>query len=161
MDVYKGDDEDKQYDIIARLKKRKEGKFNGGIDIDKLTEVLNLHPHVNAEYVKISSVEDPKMGIQEFRKVIKDVMLSDDKYMIANYHLGAMYPYTSGHFSPVVAYHEQSDRVLIMDVAGYLGTWVWIKVEELYKSMNSVLSKVERGYIVITQVDNNDNNDKQ
>ena len=155
FEVYKGDDENKNYDVIARLKKRKSGEFNGGVDIDTLTDVMNLHPNVKAEYFAVSSTENPQEALADFRRKIKKVMSSDGKYMLANYHTGAMYPITSGHFSPIVAYHEPTDMVLIMDVAGHLGTWVWIKVEELYKSMNTLLNGNIRGYIIIEQVDNN------
>ena len=151
FDVYKGDDENKHYDVIARLKKRKNGKFNGGIDIAKLADVMNLHPHVKAQHFSVSSVENPKEAIANFRRKIKKVMSSNGVYMLANYHTGAMYPIASGHFSPVVAYHEATDSVLIMDVAGHLGTWVWVKVEELYKSMNTLLNGHIRGYIIIEQ----------
>ena len=118
---------------------------------------MNLHPNVKAEHFAVSSKEDPKKAINDFRKQIKQIMSSDNKYMLANYHTGAMYPITSGHFSPVVAYYEPTDMVLIMDVAGHLGTWVWIKVEELYKSMNTLINGNVRGYIIIENTAKNNN----
>ena len=38
--------------------------------------------------------------------------------------------------------------VLIMDVADYLGSWYWIKTEDLYKTTMSEVSGGDRGYIV-------------
>ena len=98
-------------------------------------ELGNLHPNVKAEYFAVSSTENPQEALADFRRKIKKVMSSNGVYMLANYHTGAMYPIASGHFSPVVAYHEATDSVLIMDVAGHLGTWVWVKVEELYNDV--------------------------
>ena len=153
IDIYHGDDERIDYDVIARLKKIKSGKYSGAISIARLTEVLNTHPHVKAEFFTVEAKNDPKIEITKFRELVKKITSSDDKYMIINYHFGAFYPYTSGHYSPLVAYHEKTDRVLIMDVASHLGTWVWITIEELYKSMSSVISGCQRGYIVVEQVD--------
>ena len=157
FEVYKGDEDGKNYDVISRLKKRKSGKFGGGTDIDALAEVMNLHPNVKAQHFAVSSKDDPKKSINDFRKQIKQLMIADGKYMLANYHTGAMYPITSGHFSPIVAYHEPTDMVLIMDVAGHLGTWVWVKVEELYKSMNTLINGNIRGYIIIENTAKNNN----
>ena len=60
-----------------------------------------------------------------------------------------MYDKNSGHFSPIVAYNEDGDYVLVMDVASHLGVWVWIKLEDLYRLMNGTLSGIKRGYIVV------------
>lgn len=156
FDVYKGNEDEYFYDIISRQKphncKTLNGEFSGGIDADKLAYIINLHKPAKATYVKVETTNTDKKSVDKFREVVKRIMLSNGKYMIANYHLGAMYPITSGHFSPVVAYDNITDRVLIMDVASHIGTWSWIKVEELYRAMNTILNGNARGYIIIEEV---------
>ena len=110
-----------------------------------------MHPHVKASAYPVGPEHMTRENINQFRKLIKDITSHKDKYLAVNYHFGLIYPFTSGHFSPVVAYHEGKDMVLIMDVAGHLGTWVWVNVEDLYRSMNAVISGFDRGYIVIEQ----------
>ena len=150
-EFYKGDEDDKDYLVVSRQKTRKNGRYEGGIDLKHLEELFNLHPHVNATTYPVRPEHMTKENISQFRKLIKDITSHKDKYLVVNYHLGLMYPFTSGHFSPVVAYHEGKDKVLIMDVAGHLGTWVWVDVEDLYRSMNAAVSGFDRGYIVIEQ----------
>jgi glutathione gamma-glutamylcysteinyltransferase len=40
-----------------------------------------------------------------------------------------------GHFSPVAAYHEETDRVLILDVARFKYAPYWVSVPDLYAAM--------------------------
>ncbi|XP_071510868.1 uncharacterized protein [Diadema antillarum] len=54
-----------------------------------------------------------------------------------------------GHFSPLAAYHQQSDRFLLLD------TWLdgqeeWVKTEDIFKQMNGVDpdASIRRGYII-------------
>ena len=68
-----------------------------------------------------------------------------------------MYDINSGHFVSIVAYNDKEDMVLIMDVASHIGTWSWIKVEELYRAMNTVVNGNARGYIIIEEVKNVEN----
>ena len=150
-EFYKGDDENKDYLVVSRQKPRKNGKYGGGIDLKYLEELFNLHPHVKATSYSIQPKDVSKIEIKKFRNLVKNITSSKGKYLVVNYHLGLMYPITSGHFSPVVAYHEAKDKVLIMDVAGHLGTWVWVDLEDLYRAMNAVISGFDRGYIVVEQ----------
>ena len=160
FDLYHGDDDNYSYDVIARQKrhtcKELKGTFSGGMDANILANVINLHSNAKAEYFEVKAQDNQPKNVDSFRKIVRDVMSSDGKYMIANYHLGAVYPFASGHFSPIVAYDPQTDMVLIMDVAIHLGTWHWVKVEELYRAMNTVVSDIQRGYIIIEEV--NDEN---
>ena len=155
FDIYKGDDEDLDYDIITRHKKHTygehKGELYGGIDADKLAEIINMHKPAKATFVEVKSTEVDKKSVDNFRNVVKEIMLSEGKYMIANFHIAAIIPYTSGHFSPVVAYDEKTDTVLIMDVASHNMNWSWIKVEELYRAMNSAVSGIKRGYIIVEE----------
>lgn len=151
MELYKGKDENKDYLVLTRQKPRKNGEYDGGILPKDLADLFNLHPHVKAKAYAVKPEELSKERINEFRNLVKDITLNKNKYLAVNYHLGIMYPITSGHYSTVVAYHPGKDMVLIMDVAGHLGTWAWVDLEDLYRSMNTVISGFDRGYIVIEQ----------
>ena len=168
--VYNGDDEELDYDIIIRKKKHTygeyKGKYDGGIWPNKLAEIINMHKPAKATYFEVKPTSADKGSVDNFRKLVKQIMLSDNKYLICHFHIAAVIPYTSGHFSPIVAYDEITDRVLIMDVASHNATWSWIKVEELYRAMNTALRGSKSGYIVVEEViekdkTNNDNKIKK
>ena len=155
FNVYKGEkdgtyDENKDYDVIIRHKKRKNGRFGGGISLQDLGEVIALHPNTNVKWypVKIEDLKPERLN--DFRKILKQTMSSGDNYMIVNYHLSAMYSFASGHYSIVSAYNERTDSVLLMDVAGHLGTWTWIDIKDLYRLMNSVVDGTPRGYMIVS-----------
>ena len=138
-----------KYNVVARQEKNEDGVYSGGIDLKDLTDVIRAHQNVDAKYVVFAGDDASMAGLQHFRELLKNVLISNDVYLIANYHLSAMYDKNSGHYSPIVAYNEDGDYVLVMDVASHLGVWVWVKLEDLYRLMNGTLSGLKRGYIVV------------
>jgi hypothetical protein len=58
-----------------------------------------------------------------------------------------------GALSLPAAYHKQSDRFLIEDVASYKYPPVWASTETLWKAMNTTdsISKKTRDYLVVRQ----------
>ncbi len=149
FDYYKKSGGKAEYDVIARQKKNKNKHFAGGISKTDLVDILNSHPNVFAEYKELSNADFSIQGVNNFRELVKNITISNNKYLILNYHLAAMFNNKdTGHYSPIVAYDEKTDSVLIMDVASHLGTWVWVKLEEIYRMMNSI-GGVKRGYIVV------------
>lgn len=55
-----------------------------------------------------------------------------------------------GHISPIAAYHEESDRVLLLDT---FTEETWVKIESLYNAMSTPSDETNesKGYIVIDQ----------
>ena len=154
--VYKkGKDESKDYDIISRRKmSEKHGKYCGGMDIEKLAEVIAMHKRISVKTKIVKLKHMKQSSIDKFRKTVEEVTSNEGQYMIVNYYLKIMYDKDSGHFSPLVAYNKSKDMVLIMDVATHLGVWTWVKLEELYRDMESSLcppEKCNRGYIIIKE----------
>ena len=142
-----------KYDVVARQEKNDDGIYSGGIGLQDLTDVMRAHKNVDAKYVIFAGDDASTAGAKQFRDMVKKITSSNDVYLIANYHMSAMYDKNSGHYSPIVAYYEDGDYVLVMDVASHLGVWVWIKLEDLYRLMNGTLSGIKRGYIVVKRAD--------
>ena len=138
-----------KYNVVARQEKNDDGIYSGGITLQDLTDIMRAHQNVDAKYVVFAGDDASMTGLQHFRELLKNILISNDVYLIANYHLSAMYDKNSGHYSPIVAYYEDGDYVLVMDVASHLGVWVWVKLEDLYRLMNGTLSGIQRGYIVV------------
>jgi hypothetical protein len=152
FDLYNKDDIN--YDIVARLKKRKGIGYDGGIDLNQLAGVIASHPNIIVEYIYTSRKDGRKSKAVElniFRKTIKHVCANENIYMIILYNLTVSYDKQSGHYSPLVAYDDETDSVLIMDVASHYGTWIWVPLEDLFINMNPTISGSDRGYIVVQQ----------
>lgn len=115
-----------------------------GIELDRLTEALNLQG-LNAKAYHVDNVDH----LANFRKLVKRITCKPTKYMIVNYNLDIYAAQGGGHFSPLAAYDEESDSVLILDTWSASNSWIWIKLFDLYSSMNTVDGTVYRGYILI------------
>lgn len=93
---------------------------------------------------------DLDKGTDKFRSTLKKSLVDSSHFIIVNFHGKTMGAPTDGHISPVAAYDEKSDSVLLMDVAGYLNPWYWTPVEYLYRAMHTKDGDNYRGYIVIS-----------
>ena len=142
------------YDVVARLKKKKGVGYDGGIDLNQLGDVIASQPNVIVDYnymFRRESDVDRTVMFKNFKDTIKYVCSNDDIYMIVLYNLTVSYDKQSGHYSPLVAYDEKTESVLIMDVASHLGTWIWVSLEDLFVNMNPAISGNDRGYIIVKQ----------
>lgn len=55
-----------------------------------------------------------------------------------------------GHFSPIAAYHEETDQCLVLDVARFKYSPYWVKVSDLYEATRPVdsMTKKSRGWFL-------------
>jgi len=126
---------------------KKDGTFGGGIDIDELQKMLKIHG-VKSELVNVKKFSDNKLS--DFRKLVKEVVNSPKEFLILNYdhsYKGLM----GGHYSPVAAYDEKSDSILILDVAAHRNPWIWVNLSDIYHAMNTenYAKTAYRGYLVV------------
>ncbi|XP_002730374.1 uncharacterized protein LOC100369208 [Saccoglossus kowalevskii] len=92
---------------------------------------------------------------EEFRQIVKKTLVQSncESTMVINYHmdvLGQGVPV--GHISPLAAYHQGSDRILLMDV--WPDTYeLWAPTKDLFNAMNTIntVDNKSRGYIVVKQ----------
>lgn len=91
--------------------------------------------------------------LTNFVPKLKPTKARSGDYIIVNYQRSVLGQSKSGHISPLAAYHEQSDRFLIEDVASYKYPPVWVSTENLWKAMNTTdsISQKTRGYLVVRQ----------
>jgi len=54
-----------------------------------------------------------------------------------------------GHISPLGAYHQPTDSVLIMDVTPNKADWVWVKLSKLIQAMATKDTIENRGYVLV------------
>jgi hypothetical protein len=115
--------------------------------------------HCNAAHVTLHY--GPSVSEEEFRRDIKTVtgvgpedstgVSPEFTVMIVSYTRKGLRQSGSGHFSPIGGYEEESDRVLIMDVARFKYPPHWVPLKDLYQSMQDIdpESGKPRGYILL------------
>jgi len=133
--------------VISMKLTNKNGNFGGGIDIDELQKMLRVHG-VKSKLTNVEKYNEENLA--KFRELVKKVVNSDREFLVLNYdhsYKGLL----GGHFSPVVAYDEQSDSVLMLDVAAHRNPWIWINLSDIYHAMNTknYAQTSYRGYLVI------------
>lgn len=126
---------------------KKDGNFGGGIDIDELQKMLKIHG-VKSKLVNVEKFNEENLAA--FRTLVKEVVNSNKEFLVLNYD----HSYKSlmgGHFSPVAAYDEKSDSILMLDVAAHRNPWIWINLSDVYHAMNTqnYAKTAYRGYLVV------------
>lgn len=91
-------------------------------------------------------------SVDELRTAIRETLEDRDARFIANYSRKALPQEGDGHISPIGAYDEETDSVLILDVAKYKYPPVWISVEKLHAAMMMVDegSNRSRGFVRVS-----------
>ena len=80
-------------------------------------------------------------------------------FITVSFARGALNQTGDGHFSPLAAYHESTDQVLILDVARFKYTPYWVSLSKLYHAMTELdpTTQSSRGWFIIHHPPNNTN----
>ena len=85
--------------------------------------------------------EAASFSIDDFRRDIRWILSGTEAnhqpLLVTSFSRSALGQTGDGHFSPIAAYHEESDQVLVLDVARFKYAPYWVRVEDLYQSMRS------------------------
>lgn len=123
--------------------------FDPGFTLAQLKGALEAYDtKVSLQYAD----QEVEKGSRAFRETVKKVLKDSNRYLIINFRRGIFGDQTStnGHLSPVAAYDEETDSVLVLDVAGHKLPWFWVPVGELYQAMNTKDGDRYRGYLVVS-----------
>lgn len=87
------------------------------------------------------------------RAIVLETLADPDARLVANYSRQPINQEGGGHISPVAAYDEGSDRVLILDVARYKYPPVWVTIDDLHSAMSAIDpdSGSVRGLVVVSR----------
>ncbi len=117
----------------------------GGMTLAQLAELLRA----NGATVTMTYASDS--NIDAFRSIARQNLQTPHDFMLVNYERGALGQTKSGHISPLAAYADQTDRLLILDVAAYKYPPVWVATPDLWNAMNTLdpTSKHTRGFVTV------------
>jgi hypothetical protein len=125
------------------------GSLSAGLSLGELTRFLARHG-LSVRAVYADELQDD--GLARLRQTVKNVLAERDaRKLIVNYHGRTIGTKTGGHFSPVAAYHEASDSVLVLDTAAHKNKPFWIPIKDLYFAMQKKDESdgSPRGYVVV------------
>jgi Phytochelatin synthase len=118
-----------------------------GMSLAQLAALLKSHQ------VKVETHYAADTTIEQFRTQLKQNLARERDFVIVNYNRAGVGQVKGGHISPLSAYHEQSDRVLIEDVSSYKYPPVWVSMSELWNAVNTkdISTGQTRGYLLVSQ----------
>lgn len=120
--------------------------YDPGINLSDFSKILKLHKIKSKIYYQTEFNEDK---VSDFRENLKKILIDQDKFLIANFDGKILQAKTNGHISPIVAFDQDSDSILILDVALHKNQWYWVKVSDFVKAMNTKDGNNFRGYLVV------------
>jgi glutathione gamma-glutamylcysteinyltransferase len=99
-------------------------------------------------------MERPHNNENEFRTHVREYLQQTENpsgMVVVSYARSALGQTGEGHFSPLAAYHEASDQVLLLDVARFKYPPYWVPVAELYQAMTFIdpVTAQPRGWYVL------------
>ncbi len=117
----------------------------GGMTLAQLNNILQAH-QLKTKLVYANDIE-----LRQFRLLAQKNLTNPHDLILVNYQRQALNQNGGGHFSPLAAYHQDSDRFLILDVATDKYPPVWVRTEELWQGMNTYdpVSNLSRGFIIV------------
>ncbi len=122
--------------------------FKPGLGLVELKKMLETVYGAKAA-ITLADTEVGK-GVEAFRAVVKKTLKDDSTFLLANFKGDLLGASTEGTVSPLAAYDEKSDSVLVLDVTGHKNPWYWVPLKAFYESMHTQYDGIWRGYMVIS-----------
>jgi|GEM_PF-708250 len=121
--------------------------FDPGLSLVQVKQILEIYKcKVEMNYAN----DDIKRGAETFVDQIKECLVSNERYVIANFNSGNLGMLPGGHYGVIAAYHQKSNSVLVLDSAAHETPWFWVSVDALYNAMNSDAREGRRrGYLIV------------
>ncbi|KAL6754077.1 Phytochelatin synthase-domain-containing protein [Haematococcus lacustris] len=112
-----------------------------GLSLDELAAFLAAHPGVGSAALHSNSSSVP---LATFRATVLSALSRKDVFAIVNFDRAVLKEAGGGHHSPLGAYHEASDSVLVMDVSRYKYSSWWVPVAQLYAATSLTMDSSTR-----------------
>lgn len=89
--------------------------------------------------------------VDDFRRDVQEILSSEDGFVVTSFARSALGQTGEGHFSPIAAYHEESDHALVLDVARFKYAPYWVSMPDLHEAMKHIdeASNEPRGWFVL------------
>jgi len=142
-------------DNIFNERSKAAGVARPGLTLEQVAALVEAQPAT----AEAHHAGDGGTSLDDFRRALVADLAHADGFVLVNFLRstlgeepnGPVEASLAGHWSPVAAYHEGSDRVLMLDVARYKYPPVWIPLPALFAAMNTVDtdSGKTRGFLLV------------
>lgn len=117
-----------------------------GMSLRDFGELLRAHG------ARVTVVPASETNVEEFRDTVRSNLGREGDYVLVNYQRSHLGQTPMGHISPVAAYHEGTDRLLVLDVAAHKYPPTWVELETMWEAMYAPLNpqtSTTRGFLVV------------
>ncbi len=115
-----------------------------GMSLEDLTQVLKKFP------VQVHSYEAQSLSLDEIRQLLITALKNPNQSVLALYQRRELNQEGGGHWSPVAAYDERTDSLLILDVAKFKYPPIWVDAPTFIQSMQTTnIDGKSRGVIIL------------
>jgi hypothetical protein len=125
------------------------------IDLSNGVTMQEFERLATCNYLNVEThyAEDALWGLHEFRREIRRMSCdtSGSLRIVASFSRASLDQTGSGHYSPIGAYHEETDSVLILDVARFKYPPYWVSLQRLWTAMAEFdpMTSKPRGFFVL------------
>ena len=142
-------DKIKAKSVIEGKSKNSANIYDAGLSLGDLEQILTQSYNLKTTLTYANKFD--QKSVNKFRKLIQEILTENQIFIIANFNGKILGQKTGGHISPIAAYDQNSDSILVLDVALHKNQWFWVKLENFYKAMNSKDANQYRGFIIASK----------
>ncbi|HEY8079749.1 MAG TPA: phytochelatin synthase family protein [Labilithrix sp.] len=137
-----GDASATQDTVLAGTGQCRTGICFGGLTLDELAVIARAKTGKHVTVLR-------DLGIEELRTHLRRANDPSRRYLV-NFHRGMLFGKGVGHHSPIAAYLEPEDLVLVLDVNEAFGPWL-VSTERLFAAMDTIdpSSGKKRGLLLL------------
>jgi len=117
-----------------------------GMSLDDFATLLRAHG------ARVSVVHASESDVGTFRDAVRENLAREGDFLLVNYQRSELGQAPMGHISPIAAYDELSDRLLVLDVAAHKYPPTWVETGAMWKAMRATLNPettTTRGYLIV------------
>lgn len=91
-------------------------------------------------------------SLDQLRNDVRSILSNDHSLMVVSFSRLCLGQTGDGHFSPIAAYHEATDRVLVLDVARFKYAPYWVDMQDLFRAMRELdtVTNKPRGWFILS-----------
>eukprot|EP00933_Yihiella_yeosuensis_P049472 TRINITY_DN4642_c0_g3_i1.p1 TRINITY_DN4642_c0_g3~~TRINITY_DN4642_c0_g3_i1.p1 ORF type:complete len:478 (-),score=94.11 TRINITY_DN4642_c0_g3_i1:379-1776(-) len=130
-----------------------------GITFDKVVCLARC----NGAFVEAHRADEPAVDLETFREAVRKTCNEATgcperdgqkslKVLIVSYSRKQFHQTGDGHYSPIAGYHEETDKVLVLDVARFKHPPHWVPLVEMWEAMCRVDQDTmrKRGFMILS-----------
>ena len=145
--------EEEMLEKLKMIKERKNLENENEKNIYENKNLVILHDSTNSECKNKFTLNVKKANEDFFRTSVYASTKRENFFMVTNTSRKALKQTGDGHFSPVAAFHTNSDNLLLFDSARFKYNSMWFTIPMIYNALANIDKATEkmRGFILCSR----------